>query len=208
MVELARSGRTPEELSREFGPTAQSIRNWLTQADRDEGRRADGLTTAERQELVRLRRENRQLKMERDTLSKPRLGSLGRRTKSQGRMEVREREPSQLPHHRDVPHLGCLPQRLSRMGQAFAIVARRSITSKQSSSEPPSETLASSKADWRPAAEQRPPAAPHSNLAGNENGRVASTRNMTSWSRSVLPALKTSIGISAPCPFMDWPASA
>ena len=59
MVELARSGRTPEELSREFGPTAQSIRNWLAQADRDEGRRADGLTTAERQELVRLRRENR-----------------------------------------------------------------------------------------------------------------------------------------------------
>ena len=46
MVELARSGRTPEELSREFGPTAQSIRNWLAQADRDEGRRADGLTTA------------------------------------------------------------------------------------------------------------------------------------------------------------------
>ena len=70
MVELARSGRTPEELSREFGPTAHSIRNWLAQADRDEGRRPDGLTTAERQELVRLRRENRQLKMERDILSK------------------------------------------------------------------------------------------------------------------------------------------
>jgi transposase len=70
MVELARSGRTPEELCREFGPTAQSIRNWVAQADRDEGRRTDGLTTAERQELVRLRRENRQLKMERDILSK------------------------------------------------------------------------------------------------------------------------------------------
>jgi len=70
MVELARAGRTPEELSREFGPTAQSIRNWVTQADRDEGRRADGLTTTEREELVRLRREVRQLKMERDILSK------------------------------------------------------------------------------------------------------------------------------------------
>ena len=70
MVELARSGRTPEELSREFGPTAQSIRNWLAQTDRDEGRRADGLTTAERQELVRLRRENRTLRMERDLLKK------------------------------------------------------------------------------------------------------------------------------------------
>ena len=70
LVELARAGRTPEELSREFGPTAQSIRNWVTQADRDEGRRGDGLTTAERQELVRLRRENRQLKLEREILSK------------------------------------------------------------------------------------------------------------------------------------------
>ena len=70
MVELARAGRTPEELSREFGPTAQSIRNWVTQADRDEGRRADGLTTTEREELVRLRREVRQLKMEREILSK------------------------------------------------------------------------------------------------------------------------------------------
>ena len=70
LVELARAGRTPDELSREFGPTAQSIRNWVTQADRDEGRRADGLTTAERQELVRLRRENRQLKLEREILSK------------------------------------------------------------------------------------------------------------------------------------------
>src|SRR4029434_7990294 len=70
MVDLVRAGRTREELEREFEPTAQSIRNWVAQADRDEGRRADGLTTAERQELVRLRRENRQLKMERDILSK------------------------------------------------------------------------------------------------------------------------------------------
>ena len=70
MVELARAGRTPEELSREFGPTAQSIRNWVAQTDRDEGRRADGLTTTEREELVRLRREVRQLKMEREILSK------------------------------------------------------------------------------------------------------------------------------------------
>jgi len=46
MVELVRSGRNPEELSREFEPTAQAIRNWVAQGDRDEGRRADGLTTA------------------------------------------------------------------------------------------------------------------------------------------------------------------
>jgi len=70
MVELVRSGCNPEELSREFEPTAQAIRNWVVQADRDEGRRADGLTTAERQELSRLRRENRQLRIEREILSK------------------------------------------------------------------------------------------------------------------------------------------
>src|SRR5438128_4807523 len=41
MVELVRSGRTPEALSREFEPTAQAIWNWVRQADRDEGRRPD-----------------------------------------------------------------------------------------------------------------------------------------------------------------------
>lgn len=57
MVELVRSGRTPEELSREFEPTAQSISNWVRQADRDAGRRNDDATSAERDEPVRLRRE-------------------------------------------------------------------------------------------------------------------------------------------------------
>jgi transposase len=70
MVELVRSGRTPEELSREFEPTAQSITNWVRQAERDAGKRIDGPTTAEREELIRLRRENHRLRQERDILSK------------------------------------------------------------------------------------------------------------------------------------------
>lgn len=70
MVELVRSGRTPEELSREFEPTAQSMANWVHQAERDAGRRSDGATTAEREELIRLRRENQRLRQERDILSK------------------------------------------------------------------------------------------------------------------------------------------
>ena len=70
MVELVRAGRRPEELAKEFEPTGQAIRNWVRQAERDEGRRADGLTTAEREELHRLRRENRQLRLEREILSK------------------------------------------------------------------------------------------------------------------------------------------
>ena len=70
MIELVKAGRTPEELSREFEPSAQTIHNWVAQADRDAGKRKDGLTTAEREEMVRLRRENRQLKLEREILSK------------------------------------------------------------------------------------------------------------------------------------------
>ena len=70
LVELVRSGRTPEELSREFEPTAQSIINWVRQAERDVGQRTDGPTSAEREELIRLRRENQRLRQERDILLK------------------------------------------------------------------------------------------------------------------------------------------
>ena len=73
MVDLVRAGRSPEDLSREFEPTAQSIGIWVAQAEKQEGRReeaAPGLTTAERDELARLRRENKQLRLERDILSK------------------------------------------------------------------------------------------------------------------------------------------
>lgn len=70
MVELVRSGRSPEELAREFEPSSQTIRNWLRQGDLDEGRRSDGLTSAEKEELSRLRRENRRLKLEREILAK------------------------------------------------------------------------------------------------------------------------------------------
>ena len=70
MVELVRAGREPEDLAREFEPSGQAIRNWVRQAERDEGRRSDGVTTSERDELTRLRRENKQLRQERDILAK------------------------------------------------------------------------------------------------------------------------------------------
>jgi transposase len=70
MVELVRAGRSPEQLAAEFEPSAQAIRNWASQTERDEGKRTDGLTTQEREELVRLRRENRRLREEREILSK------------------------------------------------------------------------------------------------------------------------------------------
>ena len=70
IIDLVRKGRTPEELARQFEPSAQAIRNWLRQAERDAGRRQDGLTTMEQDELRRLRRENRMLREEREILKK------------------------------------------------------------------------------------------------------------------------------------------
>src|SRR6266849_1435725 len=70
MVEMVRSGMSPEALARKFEPTAQAIRNWVAQADRDEGKRQDGLTSAEQEELRGLRREVKQLREEREILKK------------------------------------------------------------------------------------------------------------------------------------------
>ena len=70
LVALVRSGRTPESLAEEYEPSAQSIRNWVAQAERDEGKRQGGLTTEEKEELRRLRRENRTLREEREILRK------------------------------------------------------------------------------------------------------------------------------------------
>ena len=70
MVELVRTGRTPEELSREFEPCGETIRNWAKQADLDDGPRHDGLRTEEKEELRELRRETRQLRIEREILKK------------------------------------------------------------------------------------------------------------------------------------------
>jgi transposase len=70
ILELVRAGRTPEELSKEFEPTAQTIRNWMKQADLDSGQRHDGLTSAEKAELARLRKDNKRLRQEREILKK------------------------------------------------------------------------------------------------------------------------------------------
>ena len=69
ILELARAGRSAEELAKEFEPSAQCIRNWIKQDEVDRGQRQDGLTSEERAELVRLRRENKQLKLEREILA-------------------------------------------------------------------------------------------------------------------------------------------
>ena len=70
IVALARAGRSAESLAREFEPCVATIHGWIKQAERDDGHGDDGLTSTERDELRRLRRENRQLRQERDILSK------------------------------------------------------------------------------------------------------------------------------------------
>ena len=114
LVELARTGRTPEELGRQFEPSAQTIRNWLRQADRDDGRRADGLTTEERDEVRRLRPRRKALREEREILRKAAgPGSPGRpaRLPVQGFEFVTAHEAGSRRGHR-VPGAGRLRQRV------------------------------------------------------------------------------------------------
>ena len=78
---LVQAGRTPAELSREFGVTAQSIAAWVAQAAANSGkpvRGKDVLSSAERDELMRLRRENKRLQQERDILAKATAWFAGR----------------------------------------------------------------------------------------------------------------------------------
>jgi len=69
IIELARTGRPIAQLAREFEASANAIGKWVKQAGLDEGLRSDRLTTAERAELNRLRRENRVLREERAILA-------------------------------------------------------------------------------------------------------------------------------------------
>ena len=71
VVQLMQVGdRSTGEVAKEFEISPDSVRRWVQQAERDQGSRQDGLRSAEREELVRLRRENRRLKQEREILSK------------------------------------------------------------------------------------------------------------------------------------------
>ena len=69
IIALARSGRSPEDLAAEFEPSGQTISNWIEQARIDSGQ-AEGTTSDDKSELARLRRENAQLREEREILRK------------------------------------------------------------------------------------------------------------------------------------------
>ena len=69
-VQLLLAGRSPSELAQSLGVSPQTLRNWRRQAQIDQGERDDGLTSDEREELRRLRRENVRLRQERDLLKR------------------------------------------------------------------------------------------------------------------------------------------
>ncbi len=94
MVELVRAGRSPEEFAREFEPVVHTIYTWVAQAGRDSGKRNDGLTTAERAELMRLHCKVRQFELEREILSKAAVwfagdADLAQRIETQRRRSAR-----------------------------------------------------------------------------------------------------------------------
>lgn len=121
MVELMKAGRTPEELEKEFEPTAQTIYNWVAQADRDAGRRHGGLTTAEREELTRLRRKVRQLEVERDILAKAATWFARRPGPCPRRVRVHESESGQLAHYHHGTAAEAVHQRFLRVAWTRAI---------------------------------------------------------------------------------------
>jgi transposase len=70
-IKLVRiSSKSQHQIAEDLGISDVTLRNWVKQAERDEGKRPDGLSTDEREELARLRRENQTLRMEREILKK------------------------------------------------------------------------------------------------------------------------------------------
>ena len=113
----------------EFEPTAESIRNWVKQAKIDEGQRSDGLSTDEKQELARLRRENKQLRLEREILAKATAWFARRPARFHPSLRVRESAPGAVSDYHDVPCTGSLHQWLLCVVEAAAVptVAQDSV---------------------------------------------------------------------------------
>lgn len=128
MVELVAAGRSPAQLAREFDCSEQSIHTWVSRARADEGQRrrsrsagrsGEALSTPEREALARLRRDNRQLKLEPDIPAKATAWFVPARTSGRpARVRTREGEPGRRPLEaagaQDVPRAGRVGQRVRR----------------------------------------------------------------------------------------------
>ena len=133
IVALARAGRSVEDLAREFEPCAHTIHTWIRQADRDRGRRSDGLSSEEREELRHVRCENRQLRQERDILSKAAAWSSRRAARRPLGLRIHDGEPGHVPDPDDVQAFSRLACRLLCLARTRAEPSRpigQDLTSK------------------------------------------------------------------------------
>ena len=127
MIDLVRAGRTPGELSRQFEPSDQTIRNWEAEDDANQGKRTDVLNTAEREELAKLRRENRQLKLEREILAKSTAWFARGPIRARRSLPVRSGAPGHVSGEDDVPRVRCLPEAMAAAASTM-IATRRQLT--------------------------------------------------------------------------------
>src|SRR3954468_19102007 len=77
-LELVRKGRWIPDVAESLGVSPQTLRNWRRQGERDRGKRDDGITSAEREELRELRKRVKRLEQERDILKHATPSSRGR----------------------------------------------------------------------------------------------------------------------------------
>jgi transposase len=116
-VRLCKVGdRSVTQVAADLDLTETALREWVKRSDVDAGNGPPGaLTTDERAELAQLRRENKRLLMERESLKKKQRPSLRRRARE---VRVHPRREGALPHHGALPRLERLVQRLSCMARS------------------------------------------------------------------------------------------
>jgi transposase len=119
------SGKPRSAIARDLGLTSETLRLWVKQADLDAGTRQDGLTTEERDELRRLRKENRILREEREILVKAAAHlPLGRPPRCRDPVRVRRAGEGRLCGHDAVPGARCLPERVLGVAAPRAVSSR------------------------------------------------------------------------------------